>query len=104
MLLANKPELRPCTIESFVGCVMTAAELGLSLTPQLGQAYITPFKDKKRGIVVATFIPGYQGLSWGLWGDIAGAVGLTFVYIAVAASVFSRVERHVLEVGNLSDY
>jgi ABC-2 type transport system permease protein len=49
-------------------------------------------------------IPGYQGLSWGFWGDVAGAVGVTAVYLAVAGSVFTRVERHVLEVGDLSDY
>lgn len=49
-------------------------------------------------------IPGYQGLSWGLWGDLAGAVALTAGYLAIAGTVFSRVERHVLEVGNLADF
>jgi ABC-2 type transport system permease protein len=49
-------------------------------------------------------IPGYQGLSWGFWGDVVGAVGLTAVYLGVAGALFARVERHVLEVGNLSDY
>lgn len=49
-------------------------------------------------------IPGYQGLSWGFWGDLVGAVALTLGYLAVAGTVFVRVERHVLEVGNLSDY
>jgi ABC-2 type transport system permease protein len=49
-------------------------------------------------------IPGYTGLSWGFWGDIAGAIALTLAYLAVAGAVFVRVERHVLEVGNLADY
>jgi ABC-2 type transport system permease protein len=49
-------------------------------------------------------IPGYQGLSWGFWWDVVGAVATTCIYLAIAGSVFVRVERHVLEVGNLSDY
>ena len=49
-------------------------------------------------------IPGYQGLSWGFGWDIVGAMALTAIYLAIAGTVFVRVERHVLEVGNLSDY
>ena len=49
-------------------------------------------------------IPDYQGLSWGFWGDLAGAVALTGLYVGIAGAVFSRVERHVLEVGNLADF
>lgn len=49
-------------------------------------------------------VPGYQGLSWGFWGDIAGAVGTTAVYLAIAGTVYGRVEKHVLEVGNLGDW
>ncbi len=49
-------------------------------------------------------IPSYQGFSWGFVGDLIGAVGTTVVYLAIAGTVFSRVEKHVLEVGNLTDY
>jgi ABC-type polysaccharide/polyol phosphate export permease len=49
-------------------------------------------------------IPGYQGLSWGLGWDLVGAVATTVTYLAIAGAVFHRVERHVLEVGNLADY
>ena len=49
-------------------------------------------------------IPGYQGFAWGFWGDVLGAVVTTAAYLAVAGAVFHRVERHVLEEGNLSDY
>ncbi|HEV2429192.1 MAG TPA: ABC transporter permease [Thermoplasmata archaeon] len=49
-------------------------------------------------------IPGYQGFGWGFWPDVAGAVGVTAGYLAVAGSVFRRVERHVLESGKLQDY
>jgi len=49
-------------------------------------------------------IPGYQGFSWGLWPDIAGALATTAVYLTLAGSLFHRVERHVLEEGNLDQY
>jgi ABC-type polysaccharide/polyol phosphate export permease len=49
-------------------------------------------------------LPGYAGFSWGLAGDVAGALGTTLVYLLIAGAVFRRVERHVLEVGNLGEY
>lgn len=49
-------------------------------------------------------IPGSAGFAWGFWGDVAGALGTTAVYLAVAGTVFHRVEKHVLEVGDLSDW
>ena len=49
-------------------------------------------------------IPGYHGFAWGFTGDIVGAVITTALYVGIAASVFRRVERHVLEVGNLDEY
>jgi hypothetical protein len=49
-------------------------------------------------------IPGYAGFSWGFGWDLVGAVGTTVVYLALAGSVFHRVERHVIEVGNLDHY
>ncbi|MGA8275145.1 MAG: ABC transporter permease [Thermoplasmata archaeon] len=49
-------------------------------------------------------IPGYTGFGWGWEWDLVGAVAVTAVYAALAGSVFTRVERHVLETGQLSDY
>ncbi len=49
-------------------------------------------------------IPGYQGFSWGFTGDLLGALVTTAIYLVIAGSVFSRVEKHVLEVGNLGDW
>ena len=49
-------------------------------------------------------IPGYVGFSWGMGWDLVGAVVTTSIYLAIAGLVFRRVERHVLEVGNMSDY
>jgi len=55
-------KLAQCTKGSLSEGVMLAAQLGLSLAPAMGQAYLVPFKDKKRGVLEATFIPGYRGL------------------------------------------
>lgn len=49
-------------------------------------------------------IPGYVGLSWGFWGDLAGAVGTTAAYLALAGTVFKRVEQQVLLKGSLQDW
>ncbi len=49
-------------------------------------------------------IPGYSGFGWGFGVDLAGAVVTTVAYLTLAGAVFHRVERHVLEIGNLSDY
>ena len=49
-------------------------------------------------------IPGYVGFGWGYGVDLIGAVATTAVYLAVAGAIFRKVERHVLEIGNLSEY
>ncbi len=49
-------------------------------------------------------IPGYVGFGWGFWPDIAGAILTTAIYVAIAGTVFKRVELHVLSKGDLSDY
>jgi len=49
-------------------------------------------------------IPGYQGFGWGVWVDLAGAIGTTAAYLTIAGAIFRRVEHQVLEKGNLSDY
>ena len=58
--VAVNPSLQECD----AGTVLTAALLGESLnlspSPQLGQYYMVPYKDKKRG-TVAQFQLGYKG-------------------------------------------
>lgn len=55
-VLKQTPALAQTTPESFLGCLLTASQLGLEPGPPLGEAYFVPFKD------VCTFIPGYRGL------------------------------------------
>src|SRR5579862_5224413 len=60
--VAKNPRLLDCTQESTVGALMHAAQLGLDVGSVLGQAYLVPFKNRKRGVQEVQLIPGYKGL------------------------------------------
>lgn len=58
--LSTTPQLNQCTPQSFLGAMMTAAQLGLEPNTPLGQAYLIPFKNN--GVLEAQFQLGYKGL------------------------------------------
>ena len=58
--LNNTPKLAECTQMSFLGALMSAAQLGLEPNTPLGQAYLIPYKNK--GILECQFQIGYKGL------------------------------------------
>ena len=58
--LSVNPKLASCTPKSFLGAMMSAAQLGLEPNTPLGQAYLIPFKNK--GIDEVQFQIGYKGL------------------------------------------
>ncbi|MCH8978300.1 MAG: recombinase RecT [Armatimonadetes bacterium] len=60
--LAINPDLRACTPMSVFLCVLQATELGLEIGGASGEAYMVPFKDRKKNVTLCTFIPGYRGL------------------------------------------
>jgi len=60
--LSANPTLQECTPQSFLGAMMTAAQLGLEPNTPLGQAYLIPFKNKNKGVTECTFQIGYKGL------------------------------------------
>lgn len=53
-------KLASCTPNSFLGAMMSAAQLGLEPNTPLGQAYILPYSNK--GTLEAQFQIGYKGL------------------------------------------
>src|SRR5579859_3992805 len=70
----HTPGLAKCTQSSLIECVIKAAELGLSLSGTLGEAYLVPFSNKirskrpdgsfdERWVDQATLILGYRGLA-----------------------------------------
>ena len=58
--LSTNPQLGACTPKSFLGAMMTAAQLGLEPNTPLGQAYLIPFKN--HGVLECQFQLGYKGL------------------------------------------
>lgn len=58
--LSTTPALASCTPPSFLGAMMSAAQLGVEPNTPLGQAYILPYKNK--GTLEAQFQLGYKGL------------------------------------------
>lgn len=58
--LRATPKLAETTPQSFLGAMMTAAQLGLEPNTPLGQAYLLPYKNK--GVLECQFQLGYKGL------------------------------------------
>lgn len=58
--LSRDSKLASCTPQSFLGALLTSAQLGLECNTPLGQAYLLPYKNK--GVLEAQFQLGYQGL------------------------------------------
>lgn len=58
--ISVNPKLASCTPKSFLGAMMSAAQLGLEPNTPLGQAYLIPYKNK--GVDEVQFQIGYRGL------------------------------------------
>ena len=55
------PMLAECDYSTILSAALLGESLKLSPSPQLGQYYMVPFNDKKRGTKVAQFQLGYKG-------------------------------------------
>lgn len=60
--LSTNPQLQNCTPKSFLGAMMTSAQLGLEPNTPLGQAYLIPRRNNKEGTWECQFQIGYKGL------------------------------------------
>lgn len=58
--VSTNPALAECDNSTILSAALLGASLKLS-SPQLGQYYIVPYNDKKRGCKVAQFQLGYKG-------------------------------------------
>jgi recombination protein RecT len=58
--LSSNPDLQQCTPQSFLGAMMTAAQLGVEPNTPLGQAYLLPYRNK--GVLECQFQLGAKGL------------------------------------------
>jgi recombination protein RecT len=58
----RNPALAKCDQMSFLGAIMTCAQLGLEPGGTLGHAYLVPFENRKMGRTEVQFIIGYRGM------------------------------------------
>ena len=58
--LSTTPQLGACTPQSFLGAMMTAAQLGMEPNTPLGQAYLIPYRN--HGTDEVQFQLGYKGM------------------------------------------
>lgn len=58
--ISSTPQLAETTPQSFLGAMMTAAQLGMEPNTPLGQAYLLPYRNK--GVLECQFQLGYKGL------------------------------------------
>ncbi len=59
--VSANPELAKCENSTIVSAALLGAALELSPSPQLGQYYMVPFNNNKKGIKEAQFQLGYKG-------------------------------------------
>lgn len=59
--IRTTPQLREASPASLLGAIMQAAQLGLE-PGLLGQCYLLPFRNNKKGITEVQFIIGYKGM------------------------------------------
>ena len=58
--LSNNRQLLKCSAKSFIGAMMTAAQLGMEPNTPLGQAYLIPYRNHEK--LECQFQIGYKGL------------------------------------------
>lgn len=61
------PRLLECEPASFLAAVFTAAQIGLEIGSHLGEAFVLPFRNNRKGTTEATLIIGYKGLVKLMW-------------------------------------
>lgn len=60
--VSTNPKLAECTPQSFMGAMMTGAQLGMECNTPLGQAYLIPRWNGKKGVNECSFQLGYKGM------------------------------------------
>lgn len=59
--VATTPALQECEVSSIVAGALLGETLNLSPSPQLGNYYLVPFKNKNAGVTNAQFVLGVKG-------------------------------------------
>lgn len=82
------PTLQECEHSSIVSAALLGETLGLSPSPQLGQFYMVPYNDKKKGTKVAQFQLGYKG----------------YIQLAIRSGYYKHINVLAIKEGELINY
>ena len=82
------PALQECTNPSILSAALLGEALKLSPSPQLGQFYMVPFDNKKKGVKEAQFQLGYKG----------------YIQLAVRSGYYKRLNVMAIKEGELIRY
>ncbi|MCI8655465.1 MAG: recombinase [Clostridia bacterium] len=86
--VSTNPGLAECEHSSIVSAALLGQSLNLTPSPQLGQYYLVPFNDKKRGCKVAQFQLGYKG----------------YIQLAIRSGYYKKINVIALKEGELIKY
>jgi recombination protein RecT len=86
--VSNNPALAECDHGTILSSAMLGESLKLSPSPQLGQFYMVPFKDKKNKRTVATFVLGYKG----------------YIQLAIRSGQYRKLNVLAIKEGELKHY
>lgn len=86
--VTNNPTLQECESMSILNCAFLGEGLKLSPSPQLGQYYMVPFNDKKKGCKVAQFQLGYKG----------------YIQLAIRSGEYKKLNVLAIKEGELIKY
>lgn len=82
------PALQECTNTSILSAALLGEVLNLSPSPQLGQFYMVPFKNKKKGVTEAQFQLGYKG----------------YIQLAIRSGYYKKLNVLAIKEGELIRY
>lgn len=86
--VSTNPQLAECDNASIVSAALLGQALNLSPSPQLGQFYLVPFNDNKRGCKVAQFQIGYKG----------------YIQLAIRSGQYKKLNVLAIKKGELKKY
>ena len=86
--VSTNPALQECDHSSIISAAFLGEALKLSPSPQLGQYYMVPFNDTKRGCKVAQFQLGYKG----------------YIQLAIRSGNYKKINVLAIKQGELISY
>jgi recombination protein RecT len=60
--IARNPTLLKCTRHSLISCALQVAQIGLTPDSLIGNAYLIPYNNRKKGVYECSLQIGYKGL------------------------------------------